>query len=469
MTDPRISQYREAAKAMKTGDFRVEIPISEEDDIGLLGKELISLGQTLENKWNEIKLLSHITDKINAGLLLDEILDHIYDTFRPFIPYNRLGLCLLEKNNTIVRACWARTDSPAPQITKGYEMPIEGSSLKKILETGTPRIINDLEEYLRDHPNSECTKKILKEGVKSNLACPLIATGKPIGFLFFSSFEKNTYKNIHVELFSQITGQVAMSVEKGRLYQDLVELNKMMDKFLGVASHDLRNPITVISSYARILSHGMLGPLNESQQETIQKIRQNCDNMLLLVNDLVDISAIESGQLVLKPQEVDPAKFLKECYDDNQILAREKDIDLVLDLESDLPTVLLDPERIIQVLNNLVNNGIKFSNPGTCISIKALRAGDNVEISVKDQGQGIPEDELPMIFTAFGQTTVKPTAGEKSTGLGLVICKRNVEAHGGSIWAESQVGKGSTFTFSLPIRNPSLLVIIPKNKYPNPA
>jgi len=454
MVDARIQRYRVAVGEMIRGKFPVEIPIGEEDELGQLGKELFELGLAMKKKFDEINLLSKITEEVNAGLRLDDVLNNVYDSFRPVIPYNRIGCALLEEDGTIVRARWARSDASVLKIVTGYEAPLKGSSLQKIVETRQPRILNDLEAYLKEHPESDSTRKIVQEGMRSSLTCPLIVRGNPIGFIFFSSMQTDTYKDAHIEFFLQIAGHLAIIVEKGRLYQQLLELNELKNKFLGMAAHDLRNPITVIQGYSSLLLHSVAGEIPHSQREIIERIHRASGTMLNLVNDLLDVSAIESGHLELNLEEVNLEAFLRESYESNALLAKDKSIELKLECESNLPKVLMDPNRIEQVINNLITNAIKYSHPETIVTLKAQAQKDKVEISVQDQGQGIPETELPVVFTDFGRTSVKPTAGEKSIGLGLAICKRIVEAHKGRIWVESEPGVGSTFTFTLPIHTP---------------
>jgi hypothetical protein len=269
--------------------------------------------------------------------------------------------------------------------------------------------------------------------------------------MFFSSMKPNTYRDAHVELFLQIAGQLAVIVEKSRLYQQLVELDRLKSKFLGMAAHDLRSPIGIIKSYVQLFLSGYVGALTESQRDVLQRMDKTSETMLDLINDLLDVTAIEAGQLDLKTREVDLASFLEECRTMNALLANAKSIEVVVELEPDLPPVVMDPDRINQVLNNLISNAIKYSFPNTLITLRARVTGDEAAIAVQDQGQGIPESELPKMFTEFGKTSVRPTGGERSIGLGLAIVKRIVEAHGGRIWVESQVGVGSTFTFTLPL------------------
>lgn len=399
----------------------------------------------------ELEVLLRITEKINAGKLLEEVLDHAYESLREIIPYHRIGFSLLEENNTLLRAYWARSRASVVRIVKGYSAGMRGSSLERVLETGEPRILNDLESYLSSHPHSDSTRRIVEEGMRSSLTCPLIASGKPTGFIFFSSLRTGEYQKAHVALFQEIAGQLALALEKSRLYEEVLRSNDQKDKFLGIAAHDLRNPLAVIKGYAELLRGGTLGEIAPAQKKPLEVIGQHCDKMLRLIHDLLDVSAIESGHLALVRRNIDLKAFLKENALDSALLAKGKSIAFVAEIPEDLPTIMMDPDRIDQVINNLVTNAIKFSKPGSRIVLRAACLKEAVVISVIDQGAGIPRSEIPKMFQYFGKTTVLPSAGEKSTGLGLAIVKRMVEAHGGKIGVESEPGKGSTFTFTLPL------------------
>ncbi|MBU9888791.1 MAG: GAF domain-containing sensor histidine kinase [Candidatus Omnitrophica bacterium] len=399
----------------------------------------------------ELEVLLRITEKINSGLVLDEVMNYTYEALKQTLPYERIGFALLENDGRELRARWARSEASELKITKDYVAAMEGSSLENIIRTGRPRILNDLVAYLGNHPSSDSTQKIVAEGMRSSLTCPLIALGKPIGFIFFSSMKTNTYQDAHVKIFQEIAGQLAVTAEKSRLYEQLVDLNDQKNKFLGIAAHDLRSPIGVIKGYADLMADGVLGPLVPGHKEPLEAITRHCQRMLNLISDLLNVSAIESGKLDLRPRKVNLEAYLRESHKANALLAQAKSIELVLDVPSKLPELWMDPERIDQVINNLVANAIKFSQPKTKIVLKAVLLDRAVAISVIDQGQGIPGDELPRLFSFFGKTTVRPTSGESSTGLGLAISKRLIEAHQGMIWVESQSGKGSMFTFTLPI------------------
>jgi signal transduction histidine kinase len=449
--DPRILKYVKVAHAMKEGAFNVSLSKEGTDEVAELGAALEDLAHSLEKRFEEMRTLTDISTRINSGMMLDDVLNSVFESFRPIIPYDRIGCALIEANGKIVRAYWGRSDAPDMEITKGYSSSLEGSSLQTIMQSGQSRIINNLEKYLGEHPQSESTQKIVKEGMRSSLTCPLNALGKPVGFLFFSSMKTDTYKKIHQDIFIQIANQLSTIVEKSRYLQQLLELNEIKNRFLGMAAHDLRNPLSTIKGYLELFLADALGELTADQREVLNDMNQTSDGMLGLINDLLDVTAIETGNLQLKRQPTTPGELFHAVQASLRVLAHAKSIEIKLDLPTSLPVLQIDQARMKQVLTNLITNAIKYSFSRTVILLSARVYEKEVWISVKDQGQGIPVEEMKNLFKDFSRTSVMPTAGEKSIGLGLAITRRIVEAHGGIIWVDSQIGKGSTFTFSLPI------------------
>ena len=450
-TDPRIMKYVKAAHAMKQGSYNVRLSKEGTDEVAELGAALEDLARSLEKRFEEMRTLTNITTRINSGMVLDEVLNYIFESFRPIIPYDRIGCALIEENGKLVRAYWARSDAPHMEITKGYDAPLEGSSLQTIMQTGQPRIINNLTTYLTDHPDSDSTQKIVAEGMHSSLTCPLSALGKPIGFLFFSSMKSDTYAKIHQDIYIQIANQLSTIVEKSRYLQQLLELNELKNKFLGMAAHDLRNPLSTIKGYLELFLTNALGELTADQRDVLNDMIETSDHMLELINDLLDVTAIETGNLQLNRQPTDLNDLLHAAQASLRVLAHAKSIEFKLDLPTSSPILQIDQARIKQVLANLITNAVKYSFSRTIVLLSVKIFEKEVWISVKDQGQGIPVVEMKKLFKDFSRTSVKPTAGEKSVGLGLAITRRIVEAHGGIIWVDSEIGKGSTFTFSIPI------------------
>ncbi len=231
----------------------------------------------------------------------------------------------------------------------------------------------------------------------------------------------------------------------------LQTLIAQQNAFLGMAAHDLRTPITVIQGFTDLLVHPRSQP--EDTREFVSIIRETLDQMLSLLDDILDITAIESGKLTLRPREVDLEQFVGRVVKLNRYIGAQKQIALVAEVEPNLPPMTFDPDRIEQVLNNLIGNAFKFSHGDSTVTVRVRKVDNAVEFSVVDEGQGIPSDEIDKVFGEFQRVSTQPTAAEHSTGLGLSICKRIVGLHEGQIGVESEIGAGSRFYFTLPLRD----------------
>ncbi len=461
--DKRISEYTAATEQLKQGQYGIDVSLSPPDELSDLGRALRDLAQALEMRYQETHQLSEITSQINAGLMLDEILEAVYQEFRAFIPYNRIGFSLIESNGERVRARWAKTDQPAAELQVGYSAPLHGSSLETIIRTGQPRILNDLDEYLKQKPGSEATRLITAEGIRSSLTCPLIANGVPVGFMFFSSIYPNTYADTHVDTFQRIANQLSVIVEKGRLVsqlaiqkqsieqqnEELRHLNDLKNNFLGMAAHDLRNPLGNIQMALSLLSETDGGWTEETRQMLVKQSLGQAEYMLQLLNDLLDVSQIESGKFTINPVSTDVGQFLQEIVRWHQQLAQIKAIRVVLELTTD-GVIHADPIRLRQVLDNLISNAIKFSPSQSTVYVRAKPTESGWYLEVQDQGPGLSAEDKQRLFQHFARLSAQPTGGEKSTGLGLAITRRIVEAHGGEIGVNSTPGNGATFWLKLP-------------------
>lgn len=244
---------------------------------------------------------------------------------------------------------------------------------------------------------------------------------------------------------------VDLQRELAKKNAELERLNQEKNRFLGMAAHDLRNPLHAILNYVDFLMSDY--PITTEQRiEFLGVIRSSSEFMSQLIDDLLDVAVIESGQLKLDYSAVDLNALAREVTAMNQTLASRKQIQIELTMDP-FPAMVLDRTKISQVLNNLISNAVKFSEPASEVKVQLQREDGSVLISVQDHGPGIAADELANLFRPFQRGRARGTAGEKSTGLGLMIVKRIVEGHGGQIWVESRLGEGSTFYVRLPIKN----------------
>lgn len=244
---------------------------------------------------------------------------------------------------------------------------------------------------------------------------------------------------------------VAMQRELAKKNAELERLNALKNHFLGMAAHDLRNPLNVIYSYAEFLYSRAGDGLGEEEKTFLEAILESSQFMAELINDLLDVAKIESGRLQLDWQAVDLAQLVERNVRLNRLLASKKEIELELDVEPEAsPTVVADAGKVEQVLNNLISNAVKYSPSGSRVIVRLQGQEEGVLLAVEDEGIGIAPDEMDKLFRPFVTPAARGTAGEKSTGLGLVIVRRIVEGHGGDIWVESEKGVGTTFYVRLP-------------------
>ncbi len=405
------------------------------------------------------RLLGEVTRQLSDGDDFGKIFDFLFETLKLIIPYDRIGIALIEGEGDArqITAKWLKTKLPKVHLGSGYCAILKGSSLEKILNTGKPRILNDLLEYSKIHPKSHSTKLILMEGIRSSLTCPLRADGKPIGLVFFSCTEPHAYQNEHIQTYLKIADEISVVIEHGRLRSWFNE-DQSRGQNLRMVIHDLKNPLNVIQGFLELSERkSWYQDLDDDIKKIFTILKKKSVFMSELLNELTELSKLENNK-VLDSQELS----LKELIPDLAVRAREladrKEISVSICTGSRLPEkVYLSRTSIYRIMDNLISNAVKFSARGSNINICFRHKGGRLLFDIEDEGQGIPENELPKLFKEFGKTSVKPTEGEQSTGLGLAIVKKIVEQHGGEISAKSQVGKGTTFSFYLPIERPTIL------------
>lgn len=267
--------------------------------------------------------------------------------------------------------------------------------------------------------------------------------------LLLSTFENAVQKNLELQEANQQL--LAMQRELKQKNAELARLNTQKDYFLGMAAHDLRNPLGHVLLAAEMLEGQLEDTLTDEQAELLDMTRSSSEFMLQLVNELLDVAKIESGKLELYRQPVNLITLIDRNVQANRAVAEKKQINLQFLAEISPPPIKLDPHKIGQVLDNLITNAIKFSYPGSAVTVRLSGHENEVILAVEDQGQGIPAGEMGKLFEPFKRLSVKGTNGETSTGLGLAIVKKIVMGHGGDVKVKSEVGKGSVFEVWLPV------------------
>ncbi len=290
---------------------------------------------------------------------------------------------------------------------------------------------------------------------------PMVIRGQPLGLLALGRPAGHPpIDEGETEFLGIVAANLSVAWENARLYQEAVEtaerlkeMDRLKSQFLANMSHELRTPLNSIIGFSRVILKGIDGPITEQQRQDLEAIFNSGQHLLGLINDILDISKIEAGKMELAFEPTDLQEIIRGVMSTAIALVKDKPIELQQSVPADLPTITADSRRVRQVLLNLVSNAAKFTDQGF-IRVEAKVEGDYVVISVSDSGIGIPPEKLPHIFEAFTQVDASPSRKYGGTGLGLTISKSFIELHGGRIWVESELGKGSTFTFTLPIQGP---------------
>lgn len=302
-------------------------------------------------------------------------------------------------------------------------------------------------------------------GIKTTLVYPVLSKGEPLGVLIFSmSKSEQEVSPEEKELIAGFTDLVGIAVQASRLYstvqaanERLQSLDRLKDEFVSLASHELRTPMTAIKSYLYLLleRRSEIGPLTPKQETYLQNTYTSTERLIKLVNDMLNVSRIEAGRLIISPHPTNILQLSQEVLTEVLPTAQQQQLSLVLQPPlAPLPLVNADPDKIKQVLFNLIGNSLKFTPPGGTITLSFAKKGDVIEIHVSDTGKGIKPEDLPKLFHKFGMIEgnyLRSTIGQ-GTGLGLYISKSIVELHGGMMWVASKgENQGTTFTFSLKV------------------
>ena len=241
-----------------------------------------------------------------------------------------------------------------------------------------------------------------------------------------------------------------LRAEQQLLVGQLSKANATKNRLLGMAAHDLRNPLASIRGLAEFLCEGVVGKLTPEQLDLVGTIHTASKQMLELVNELLDVATIDAGELKIHLELADLTEIVEKSVYLANIEATGKQTKIEIVPHDRPPPHRIDPNKIRQVVDNLLSNAVKFSPPGSTITVEVEAVAGSIVVSVRDQGPGIPEADRDKLFKDFGRTSARPTGGEKSTGLGLAICRKIVDAHHGTITAENLPGRGCVFRVSLP-------------------
>jgi signal transduction histidine kinase len=305
---------------------------------------------------------------------------------------------------------------------------------------------------------AEILDVVVRAGFRALLIIPLLGAEQIVGALVVRRKTPGEFPKQTIDLLQTFAAQSVLAIQNARLFQEIEDKSRQLEvasqhksQFLANMSHELRTPLNAILGYTELILDAIYGEPPAKMRTVLERVQSNGKHLLGLINDVLDLSKIEAGQLTLSLADYSIKGVVQSVFAAVESLAQEKKLALKIELPSDLPAAHGDERRLTQVLLNLVGNAIKFTDEGE-VAIRASAANGAYTLSVCDTGPGIPPGDQAKIFEEFQQADSSATKKKGGTGLGLSIARRIIELHGGRIWVESEVGKGATFSFTLPVK-----------------
>jgi signal transduction histidine kinase/HAMP domain-containing protein len=468
-----------AAEDVAQGDLKaVELPatVDAKDEVGLLVRafnrmvaDLRDLYANLEAKvkarTRELATTAAVAEAVSSSLELEVILKRSMEKIQQRLGACHVGVFLIEPGSDVAVLQQAVGEAGQELTQRGLRIPLGSKSPVGIAAaTGESKIVQNVRTA------STHLKPPLLMDTASAAAIPLLVGGATIGAIDVQCRQPEAFDPDTVKLLNTLADQLATGVHNARLYdqqrrtaEHLAEVDRLKTQFLAVMSHELRTPLNTIIGFSKVMLNGLDGPLTDKQEQDLSFIYESGQHLLALIEDILDISQINAGKMRLDVEDVQLPDIVQGAVEAVKPMIEEKPVELQVAIPSDLPLIRADKRRVRQVLLNLLSNAAKFTEAGRILVrarvVEALNANTErvepgVEISVSDTGVGIPEDELVHIFKEFTQVDSSSSRDFEGAGLGLPITKKLVELHGGRIWAESEVDRGSTFTFVLPVNRP---------------
>ncbi len=454
--------------------------IVEKDPVKItLSTELEHVTQEMYKKNAQLSLINKtlsILQKINSIILssvtdIRQVSQQMADVIVSEAEFKRMTIHILKRDEGLVRlgASDGEAVSRAEYLVK-RKFPSEkivlsnkNNLIAKIIEVPRLHITNNYYEILTPDFTQEEAKLIQETlGVRSIFVYPLVVREEVIGAVSISVGEDAASLSGHeLDLMNRLVGVIGIALDNSLLYESIQEVNdrlkeldRLKDEFVSLASHELRTPMTAIKSYVWLLLYGKVGELTEKQKTYLERTYTSTQRLINLVNDMLNISRIESGRLTIEPVPCDIANLVGEVLLEVQARAQEFGINLIYDRPPNALIAKADPDRVKEVIINLIGNSIKFTPRDGKIMINLFTDGRFITVSVKDTGRGVSADDMPKLFKKFNMVGNSHLTKERGqgTGLGLYLSKSLIELHGGKIWVESEgEAKGSTFSFTLPV------------------
>jgi len=411
--------------------------------------------QELARKVDQLEALSEVGEAVSSSLNLDEVLETIIEHAVELSETDGGSMMAYsEKDRAFNVRCAYQTEQTVIDQLQTLRISLDETLVGRAAKEGRPLFVEDLEQATLD-PH---LRVLHESGWRSVVAIPMLREGGIVGALVIRRRRPGGFSEETLELLQTFAGQSALAIVNAQLFREvedksseLAVASRHKSEFLASMSHELRTPLNAVLGFSEVLLERMFGEINERQEEYLRDIWSSGKHLLELLNEILDLSKVEAGQM-----ELDYSTFgVREALEHSASMLRARadahDLALTIDIEPEVDVIEADELRFRQVLLNLLSNAVKFTPDGGSVRVRAYREGGDIAVTVTDSGVGVPEADQERIFESFQQGG-RGAAREEGTGLGLTLSRRIVELLGGRMWLRSDLGVGSTFGFAIPAR-----------------
>jgi len=411
----------------------------------------------------EMETVAQVGAEASTSLEPDRLLQEVVDLTKSRFNLYHTHIYLLDRSRENLVLAAGAGSTGRLMAGRGHRIPLQrpGSLVARSARLGEAIIENDVRQAPEFLPNP------LLPRTRAEMAIPMIVGRDVIGILDVQADVVNSFTAESVQVMSTLASQVAVAVNNARLFEEQVniadrlrEVDRLKSEFLASMSHELRTPLNSIIGYAEVLLDGIDGDLTDDMEEDVGAIHGSGKHLLNLINDILDLAKIEAGQMDLVTETLELRPLVEDMASTTRVLLKNKPVEILIDIPDNLPLVNGDPLRLRQVISNLVTNASKFTESGSITVWAKMHPANDlmIQVGITDTGIGMNEEQLAVIFDRFRQVDQSHTRRAGGTGLGLSITRQLIEMHGGVINVESEVGTGSTFSFTLPIATEDITV-----------
>ena len=466
-----IQTLRAGAERIGRGDLSQRISIKTRDELegladqfndmaGKLQESYADLERKVEDRTRELaqsvaelRALGEVSHAVNSTLDLETVLFTIVSKAAQLSGTEAGAIYELNEasGEFLLRATYGMDDDVIAAINEHH------ADISAAVMHATQQRVPEQIPDLRDEPSSPVNDIFVAAGYRARLLIPLLGADRVVGALVVRRKAPGEFSKSAVDLLQTFAAQSVLAIQNAHLFSEIGEKGRQLElasqhksQFLANMSHELRTPLNAILGYTELILDDIYGETPEKMRGVLDRVQRNGKHLLGLINDVLDLSKIEAGQLSLSLADYSLKDVVHSVFSAVELLATEKKLALKVEVPPNLPSGHGDERRLTQVLLNLVGNAIKFTDKGE-VAIRAAASNGSYTLSVRDTGPGIAEADQKKIFEEFQQADSSATKKKGGTGLGLSIARRIIEMHGGRIWVDSKIGEGSTFSVEIPV------------------